>query len=365
MRILTILHDLSAGGSERVALQLAAEWRNLGLQSELLLVSSNGKAEVPPELPVRRLPRDVPRSLTSRFCVAASLRAAVREAAPDIVFLPGNWHFALARGIARVRPRPVIVAKLSNPPLPSLVPGTGPLAVRALRALLKPVDVLAFWPEALGPDLARLLPDLRLEPIPNPPIRVEKRPRRPRPASRRRHLLIAGRLVPQKNVALALEAFAIALGNRDLDLTIAGDGPDRPALENRIARLGLGGRVTMLGHVANLGPALDAADLLLLSSRYEGTPAVVFEALAAGVPVVSTACAPILPHLLDRPGRGRVVSEDTPSALAQAILAQLAEPDEVGDVRDLLAPHAPDAVARRYVDLFTALLAAPGRRAAE
>jgi glycosyltransferase involved in cell wall biosynthesis len=319
----------------------------------------------PQDVPVRRLPREVPRSLTSRFRVAGSLRVAVEAAAPDIVFLPGNWHFALARGIARARPRPVIVAKLSNPLLPSLVPGAGPFAVRTLRALLQPVDALAFWPEALRPDLARLLPDTRLEAVPNPPIRVAQRLRRTRPVSRRGHLLVAGRLVPQKNVALAIEAFAIAAGNRDLHLTIAGDGPERDALANRIARLGLAGRVHLPGHVANLGPALDAADLLLLSSRYEGTPAVVFEALAAGVPVVSTACAPILPSLLDRPGRGRVVSRDTASALAEAILAQLAEPEEVGDVSDLLAPHAPEAVAARYAGLFSDLLATPLRRAAE
>lgn len=365
MRILTILHDLSAGGSERVALRLAAEWRRLGQESELLLVASDGKAAIPPEVPVRRLPRDVPRSLTSRFRVAGALRVAVEAAAPDIVFLPGNWHFALARGIARARPRPVIVAKLSNPPIPSLFPGAGPFAVGALRALLRPVDALAFWPGSLAPELARLLPGLRLEPVPNPPISLVPSPRQPRPEDRRRHVLVAGRLVPQKNVALAIEAFALAAGRRDLHLTIAGDGPERPALEGLAARLEPGGRVRFLGHVADLGPALAAADLLLLTSRYEGTPSVVFEALAVGVPVVATACAPILPHLLDRPGRGRIVRHGSASALAEAILAQLAEPDPVGDVGDLLAPHAPAAIAARYAGIFTDLVSGPARRAAE
>ncbi len=365
MRVLTILHDLSAGGSERVALRLAAEWRRLGLESELLLVSSDGVAEVPAGLPVNRLDPEVPRSLTSRFRIGGALRSAVSAARPDIVFLPGNWHFALARGLARTRPRPVIVAKLSNPPLPALLPGAGPFAVRTLRALLGPVDALAFWPEELSGELARLLPGMRLEPVPNPPVSVTIRARAPRPAELARHVLVAGRLVPQKHVARAVEAFALAAASRDLRLTIAGDGPERADLERQVARLGLADRVAFLGHVADLAPVLDSADILLVSSRFEGTPSVVFEALAAGVPVVSTACSPVLPRLLDHPGRGRIVDGSDAAGLARALLAQLDEPEPLGDVTALLAPHAPEAIAARYGALFADLLSAPLRRAAE
>lgn len=365
MRVLTILHDLSAGGSERVALRLAAEWRQLGLDSRLMLLSSQGRAEVPQGVPVARLHREVPRSLTSRFRVGGALRAAVEEATPDILFLPGNWHFALARGLARARPRPAIVAKLSNPPLPALMPAARPFAVRALRALLQPVDALAFWPAGLAPDLERLLPGLRLEPVPNPPVSVAVRKGAQRPPAHRRQLLIAGRLVPQKDVALAVEAFAIAAGHRDLHLTIAGDGPDRAAIEAQVARLGLARKVQFLGHVADLDRAFEAADLLLLTSRFEGTPAVVFEALAAGVPVVSTACSPILPALLDRPGRGRIVGQSSASGLARAILAQLDEPEGVGDMTDSFARHAPNAIAARYAGIFADLIARPVSRAAE
>lgn len=365
MRILTLLHDLAAGGSERAALSLAAEWRALGADSRLLLAAAEGPAAVPDGLPVTVLEGGTPRSLTSRFRLARPIRAAVEALRPEIVFLPGNWHLPLARGVALARPRPRIVAKLSNPPLPDLFPGAGPFAVRVFRALAAPLDALAFWPPALAPELRRLVPATPLAAVPNPPLALPVRPRAPLPPAHRRTLLVAGRLVPQKNLGLALDAFALAAGARELRLDIAGDGPERAALEAQVERLGLADRVRFLGQVPDLAAPLAGADLLLLSSRFEGTPAVVFEALAAGVPVVATACSPVLPLLLDRPGRGRIVETADPRALARAILAQLAEPEGVGDVDALLAPHAPGAIARRYLELFTELTVQPARRAAE
>jgi glycosyltransferase involved in cell wall biosynthesis len=109
----------------------------------------------------------------------------------------------------------------------------------------------------------------------------------------RRHLLTVGRLDPEKNPLLLLDVIA---GLRREDprwrLTIAGDGPLRAALTARAAALGLQNAVTLAGEVAN-GPALwelyRSADVFLHVSHTEGLPQVLFEAQAAGLPVVATA----------------------------------------------------------------------------
>jgi glycosyltransferase involved in cell wall biosynthesis len=364
MRILTILHDRSAGGTERIALALAGAWRAQGLDSRLLLASDEGPAQAPETVPVHCFETPRRRSLTSRFLMGQDLRTAVEAVAPDVVFLPGNWHFAMARAVARATPRPLIVAKLSNPPVPVLPAPITPIGVTAFRALLSPVDCLAHWPAARTPELRSLAPGLRLEAIPNPPLTIPPQPRGPRPPTRRGTVLVAGRLVAQKNVALALDAFAQASAQRDLRLLIAGDGPERGPLEARAAALGLANRIRFLGHQPGLAAPLAGADVLLMTSRFEGTPAVVLEALAAGVAVVSTDSSLFVRQLLTSPRRGRIVAKASPGALASALLAQLEEPEPAELSPEELSLFALPSVAADYVRLFEQLLGERAGKAA-
>ena len=96
----------------------------------------------------------------------------------------------------------------------------------------------------------------------------------------------AGRLTAQKALGRALDAIAAA---RDVDLVIAGDGPDRSALEQRAAELGLGDRVRFLGSQPRerVVELFRAADATILSSSWENFPHTVVEALAVGTPVLA------------------------------------------------------------------------------
>jgi glycosyltransferase involved in cell wall biosynthesis len=239
-----------------------------------------------------------------------------------------------------------------------------PIGVTAFRALLSPVDCLAHWPAARTPELRSLAPGLRLEAIPNPPLTIPPQPRGPRPPTRRGTVLVAGRLVAQKNVALALDAFAQASAQRDLRLLIAGDGPERGPLEARAAALGLANRIRFLGHQPGLAAPLAGADVLLMTSRFEGTPAVVLEALAAGVAVVSTDSSLFVRQLLTSPRRGRIVAKASPGALASALLAQLEEPEPAELSPEELSLFALPSVAADYVRLFEQLLGERAGKAA-
>ena len=97
-----------------------------------------------------------------------------------------------------------------------------------------------------------------------------------------------GRLHPQKDFALFLDVAAeLARRNTDVRFVIAGTGPEEAALKAKTAALGLAERVRFAGHVADPRTIYVAADVLLLTSRYEGTPLTVLEAMASGVPVVA------------------------------------------------------------------------------
>jgi glycosyltransferase involved in cell wall biosynthesis len=98
-----------------------------------------------------------------------------------------------------------------------------------------------------------------------------------------------GRLTYQKNFALFLEIAAEVLrAHPQAFFVIAGTGEDEAALREQAQRLGIAERVRFLGYVAEMTKLYPAVDMLLLTSRYEGLPITILEAMAVGVPIVSS-----------------------------------------------------------------------------
>lgn len=137
---------------------------------------------------------------------------------------------------------------------------------------------------------------------------------------------IVGRLVPIKNHALFLQA-AQRVRQRlpEAHFVIIGDGELREALSVQAQALGLAESVTFTGFLRDLCPVYSDLDLVVISSNNEGTPVSIIEALAAGVPVVSTAVGGV-PDLLDGGRLGTLVPAGDADALASAMLAALNSP---------------------------------------
>jgi glycosyltransferase involved in cell wall biosynthesis len=101
--------------------------------------------------------------------------------------------------------------------------------------------------------------------------------------------LCVGRLEPEKNFALAIDAVAVARKKgHDIGLTIVGSGSQLPVLRERAMRLGIVDRVEFAGWQALPLPFYSTADIVLVPSQYEGYGLVIIEALATGIPVLST-----------------------------------------------------------------------------
>ena len=105
----------------------------------------------------------------------------------------------------------------------------------------------------------------------------------------------------------------------------------------------------------DLEPYLAAADALLITSRYEGGPAVAVEALAQGVPVVSTDCSFLLHDLLTIPEAGTIVKSREAGDLAAALAAVCDRPRQPERLHALVAPFEPQACAKAYLDWFDGL----------
>lgn len=133
-------------------------------------------------------------------------------------------------------------------------------------------------------------------------------------------VLGVGRLTEQKNFELLLRAFADARASMPMRLLILGDGKDRARLERIVDELGLGESVSLPGFVDNPYPYMRKADTFVLSSKWEGLPTVLIEALYCGAKVVATDCPSGPREILDEGAYGLLVPVDNQEALTQAIV---------------------------------------------
>lgn len=168
-------------------------------------------------------------------------------------------------------------------------------------------------------------------------------------------VLSIGALIPRKRHALVIEAMARLPG---VILWIVGEGPERPALTQRIAALGLDQRVRLLGAVAHdsMGDLLAAADLMALASESEGLANAWVEALASGTPVVITDAGGAR-ELIDRPAAGRIVAP-SPDALAAAMADLLADPPPRDAVATTVERYSWEANGAALFDHLSALVTA-------
>ena len=175
----------------------------------------------------------------------------------------------------------------------------------------------------------------------------------------RKVVLIVGRLSREKDHLTLLEAVRNLAPSLSPHLIVVGEGPDRTRLEERIRELNLAASVTLTGQQASTQPYYGIADVAVLSSRSEGSPNALLEAMAAGVPVVATRVGGI-PEIVTQESALLVEPGDA-SAMCTAISRALEDTSLARQLVDrshelIRQRHAPEARLRRLLNIYESVL---------
>lgn len=341
-----VIFGLVVGGAERVLTSLANGWAEAGREVTILTFDTDRYPPffpIDPRVKVRRLglardSSDFLQAISNNVRRITVLRRAIRETSPSAVisFMDRTNVVTLLASVGAGWP--VIVADRT-----AADPGSGRLWQLLRRITYRLADAIVVQTEGSR----RALP-VRLQSrsvaIPNPVIAQALEQAPGGLTTPEAGLVVTlGRLVPQKGYDLLIEAFARVVSRvPTARLVIWGDGPEEGLLREVIKTYGLEGSVELAGETREPARAISRGAVFVLSSRIEGFPNVLVEAMALGRPVVSVDCT-FGPAEIIRDGiDGRLVPADDLQALADAIVELL----EDREAAELLGQRAREIRSR-------------------
>lgn len=341
MRMLFVQAGLGAGGAEKIVNLLAEHRAALGDEVHVLAFDSRPGGSYFPygdtvsietfEPANRKSKRDSRRVLRRLLW----LRRRFRELQPDMIvsFLTKtNVLAALASLGLATR---LVMSERNNPGRQHAHPFWQP----ASKFLARRASAMVMQTEAALKTLPRGVQG-RAAVIPNPCTMVSGKPKT---SVDGRRVIAVGRLDHQKGFDLLLEAFArITPEAPGATLTIFGEGPERKALDAQARTLGIGDRVSLPGITQTPGEWLDAGDIFVLSSRFEGFPNVLVEALAGGFAAIAFDCPWGPSSILSNGVNGILVPPEDVNRLAEAMKSLLNDAER----RNALRKAAPESVGR-------------------
>ena len=358
-RLSIFLPGLYDGGAERILLNLSAGIADRGYLVDLVLARAEGPYmdEVPPS--VRVIDLKASRVLSSVPAFVKYLRS--ERPAAILSALYANPVAICARFVAGV---PVRVVVSEHNTLTSVARGENDLRWKMYPLMahwLYPLaDGIVAVSEGVAVDLAQVAKldpskiDVIYNPIVTPDLYTKSlagldhawfKPGEP-PV-----VLAVGRLTNQKAFDVLIKAFAQVRKSMVCRLLILGEGEERPKLEALTRQLGLEQDVSLAGFVANPYPYFVHAALFVLSSRWEGLPTVLVEAMALKVAVISTDCPSGPREILDNGKLGTLVAVDDPLALGLGMENLLKKP-AMRWTKECGQPFELEFVTNQYIDLL-------------
>jgi glycosyltransferase involved in cell wall biosynthesis len=350
------------GGVERMLINLLRGFVDLGQPVDLVLV----RAESPH---LTRLPAEVNQvrlGVSHTMLAIPALARYLRERRPVALLAAkdrAGRAAVLARMLARTETR--ILLRLGthlSTAMSERAPPARWLRYAPIRLLYPRIDRIVAVSNGVAADIAHLarLPRAQIDVIRNPVITPELDAQAAEPCA---HpwlapgqppvILAAGRLQRQKDFPTLIRAFARLRATRDCRLLILGEGSGRAKLEALVAELELTASVDLPGFQSNPYPFLARAGLFALSSAWEGSPNVLTEAMALGVPVVATNCPSGPSELLDGGRYGPLVEVGDVEGLAEAMRATLEHPLPSAILRDAVAEYEQARSAASYLRLLS------------
>lgn len=340
------LPNLNGGGAEKVLLNLAIGMTEVGIKTDLVLASAEGEyiSQVPANIPIVDL-----KSKKVRFCVTR-LAEYLDHNSPDVMLSAlshANVAAILASKLSRSKSRIAIGIHVNYS---KDAYGSGRRGIQIWPTIAKYLypksDRIIAVSQGVADDLAQLFRirrekiDVVYNPVVTPDIFVKATEpvRHPWFEEKNRPIVIgSGRLTRQKDFGTLIRAFSEVRESVDARLVILGEGEDREALQSLIGHYHLEEHVHMPGFVPNPFAYLQKSDLFVLSSGWEGFGNVIVEALALGIPVVSTDCESGPREILENGKYGKLVTVGDWSGMAEAVRETLSTPLDSHRVAELKA----------------------------
>ena len=354
------LPSLVAGGAERSMIKLAGGIAALDYAVDLVLVNAEGHFLNEVTDSVRVIDLKSTRVLTS----LPGILRYLRQYQPSVLLsaLHTNIVALIACRIAR-GPTEVVVSERNTLTVESQNYSSDirmRLMPHLVRYFYRGASCIVAVSNGVADDLARVthLPRDRIKVIFNPIITPEFQekaqevieydwfmPGEP-PV-----ILSVGRLTIQKGFDVLIKAYAKVREIIPSRLLILGEGPERGALETLVHDQGLEKLVRLPGFVQNPYPYMKKANVFVLSSRWEGLPGVLIEALYCGVPIISTDCPSGAREILAAGKYGNLIPVDDVDVMAQAIIAALC-----GKVLrppiESWQPYRVETIVNQYIDVL-------------
>ena len=325
MHLLLVISSLGGGGAERVMARLAEAWVASGIQ--ITLATFDGRAEDFYSLSEgisRRAMRDEQGHRRSLWPGPVNrvrwLRSLMLESRPDAIVSFTDRTNVVVLLAARRLGVPVLVSERVDPLMHS--PGR---LWSVLRRLVYPsASTIVVQTESVADWSRSHFPRTRTRVIPNPaPDNVPDVS-----ALGTTVIIAAGRLTRQKGFDVLIEAFSrIHDRHPAWKLRILGQGDERSTLEQQIAKQQLQQRIELAGRQKDAIEQIAQSGVFVLSSRYEGFPNVLAEAMACGRPVIATDCRSGPSGMIADGENGILVPVDDPAALAAALNRLLSDPE--------------------------------------
>lgn len=361
-RVALIVPNLTGGGAERVVVHLLRHLNRVRIEPILIVVDLFGPyvSKLPPDIQIVNL-----QSKRVRYALPKLIRE-INRLKPDAIMSTLDYMNLALLG---VKPflvgNPRLIVREANTPSKSIqtLSSLGQKCFTWLyRLLYKRSDVIVTQSDGMRKDLLGFLPGLdpsKVVRIYNPldveTVKRESSLFHPFSHDEKKLVIVAaGRLTFQKGFDLLLQAFGkVRSVHENAQLYILGEGPLLLELTQLAEELGITDYVTFAGFQSNPYPYLKHADLFVLSSRWEGFPNILLEAIASGSRVVATRCPSGPDEILEEGRYGVLVKSDCVDSLADGMLAALNK-ETVFDsgmlkARQYSAPY----IAGLYEQIFT------------
>lgn len=349
--IALFLPSLGPGGAERVLLLLSEFFAGRGHRCDIVVAAAGGAWDGRVPKGVRLFALGGGKPLSTLWPLVRYLRRERPAVLMSSVF-PANIAALLACTITRT---PCVVREANR--TADDIRATTAIGTQANRIAMHLLYPRATALVSLTPALAAHTCEVarvsaqQVTVIPNP-APARKPVRRSRATNREALVLGCGRLVPQKDFSTLLTAFASIAHDRNVKLVLLGEGPMKTTLQLQAEYLGVGTKVVFPGHATDVGVWMQRADVFALSSRWEGFPNVLLEALSVGCPVVATSCSDAVHDLLGNGRYGAIVPVQDTAAMASGLAAVLDGTVSFDDPTEHLGLYQLESIAMRYLKVL-------------